>query len=148
MKFNDPVSSVLARKGMTVLAIPQSATVYEALTVMADHDIGALLVTDNSRPVGMFSERDYARKLILLGRSSAETAVWEAMSAPVYSLPGDSVDSCLRVMTTMRLRHLVVMDGSNIAGIVSIGDLVNWMISVQAETIDHLSRYVSGAYPG
>jgi CBS domain-containing protein len=148
MKFDDPISSVLERKGKDVFSVPLDATVYRALTLMADHDIGSVLVKANGVPVGIFSERDYARKLILRGRSSMETSVQEVMSSPALAEPKDTIDSCLHAMTALRLRHLVVMDGAKIEGIVSIGDLVKWMISAQSETIKLLSHYVTSGYPG
>jgi CBS domain-containing protein len=148
MKFDDLIRSVLERKGRDIISLPLDASVYSALSLMADHDIGALLVTGHDGPAGIFSERDYARKVILLGRSSMETSVREVMSTPVCVAPTDTVDSCLHLMTTMRVRHLLVMDGQKTEGLISVGDLVNWMITVQAETIDHLRSYVSSGYPG
>jgi CBS domain-containing protein len=99
--------------------------------------------------VGLFSERDYARKVILQGRVSRETPVYEVMSTPaVWVAPEDTVDECLRTMTRNRVRHLPVVEDGRVAGIVSIGDLVNWVISVQAETIGQLHSYIAGSYPG
>jgi CBS domain-containing protein len=115
---------------------------------MAERDIGALLVTQDGRPVGIFSERDYARNVILRGRSSTETYVEEVMSPPACVATTDSIESCLHLMTSARVRHLVVIDKEEIAGMVSIGDLVNWMISAQAETINHLTNYIAIGYPG
>ncbi len=115
---------------------------------MAARDIGALLVTRNGHPAGIFSERDYARNVILRGRTSTETVVEEVMSRVPCVLPTDSIDFCLHLMTSERTRYLVVIDQGKTAGMVSIGDLVNWMISTQAETIDHLHNYIAIAYPG
>ena len=148
MKFNDSIRSVVEHKGSGVFSVSPESSVYDALREMADRDIGALLVTQDHRLVGIFSERDYARKVILLGRSSMETAVEEVMSPPACVASTDTIDSCLHLMTSARVRHLAVMEGGEIAGMVSIGDLVNWMISAQAETIDHLHTYIAGAYPG
>jgi CBS domain-containing protein len=148
VKSDDTIRAILDHKGETVFGIPLDATVYRALRLMADHDIGALVVMEHGRPVGILSERDYARKVILLGRSSMDTSVQEAMSSPVYVAPTDTVDSCLQRMTVMHVRHLVVVDNERLVGVVSIGDLVNWMISAQTETIDHLNSYVTGRYPG
>ena len=145
MKFDESVVSVLNRKGTEVFSVPPYALVYDALREMAERDIGALLVAQHGRLVGILSERDYARKVILLGRSSAETEVKEVMSPAICVAPTDSVDSCLHLMTSARVRHLVVMEGGEIAGLVSIRDLVNWVISAQAETIDHLSSYIASA---
>ena len=147
MQFSDAVRLVLERKGTTIFSVPPGASVYDALREMADRDIGALLVVEQQRPVGMFSERDYARKVILLGRSSMETRVEEVMSPAACVASTDSIDSCLHLMTSARVRHLAVMEGEEIRGMVSIGDLVNWMISAQAEAIDHLHTYITGAYP-
>jgi CBS domain-containing protein len=138
----------LKRKGTELFSVPPYALVYDALREMAKHDIGALLVMQNGRLAGVLSERDYARKVILLGRSSTETEVREVMSPAVCVAPLDSVDSCLHLMTSARVRHVVVMDKDEVAGLVSIGDLVNWIISAQAETIDHLHSYIAIGYPG
>ena len=146
MKFDESVGSVLNRKGAKLFSVPPYALMYDALREMAERDIGALLVTQQGRLVGILSERDYARKVILLGRSSSETEVKEVMSPAVCVKPGDSVDSCLHLMTSERVRHLVVMNGDEIAGLVSIGDLVNWIITAQSTTIRQLETYISG-YP-
>src|SRR5437899_2056198 len=106
MKFDDSIRSVLERKGTDVFTVAPDATVYDALRQMADRDIGALLVTQDHHPVGIFSERDYARKVILLGRSSMETAVEEVMSQAACVAPTDTIDSCLHLMTSARVRHL------------------------------------------
>ena len=149
MEFNDPVRSVVARKGWKVFSIPPETSVLAAVRQMADKDIGALAVIDGGLLVGLFSERDYARKVILQGRVSRETPVYEVMSTPaVWVAPEDTVDECLRTMTRNRVRHLPVVENGRVAGIVSIGDLVNWVITVQAETIGQLHSYIAGSYPG
>lgn len=148
MKFDDSVRSVLKRKGTDIISVPPYAYVYDALREMADHDIGALLVMQDGNVLGMFSERDYARKVMLLGKSSLETSVREVMSPAALVSAGDSIDSCLHLMTSARVRYLAVMEGGALAGMVSIGDLVNWMISAQAETIEHLNHYIAAEYPG
>jgi CBS domain-containing protein len=149
MEFNDAVRSVLARKGWKVYSIAPEASVLMAVRMMADKDIGALPVIEDGLLVGLFSERDYARKIILHGRVSRETPVYEAMTAPAtFATPEDTVDECLRVMTKGRIRHLPVVENGRVTGIVSIGDLVNWMISAQAETIGQLHSYIAGSYPG
>lgn len=149
MEFNDPVRSVVARKGWKVYSIPPETSVLTAVRQMADKDIGVLAVIDGGLLVGLFSERDYARKVILQGRVSRETPVYEVMSTPaVWVAPEDTVNECLRTMTRNRVRHLPVVEDGRVAGIVSIGDLVNWVISVQAETIGQLHSYIAGSYPG
>lgn len=148
MEFTGTVRSVLAHKGCAVSSISPDATVFQAVARMAEEDIGALAVTDGRRLVGIFSERDYARKVILLGRSSKDTMVWEAMTQPPGCVTPDvSVEDCMRLMITQRNRHLLVLDHGELAGIVSIGDLVNWIISAQAEQIDQLTHYIVGSYP-
>ena|SRR5689334_21742295 len=149
MEINQKIRSILNSKGREVWSIPPDACVYEALEVMSDRDIGALPVTSGGQLVGMLSERDYARKVKLMGRSSKETAVSEIMSTHVVTAsPDDTVDECLRLMTAHRIRHLPVIESGRITGLISIGDLVNWIIREQAETIDHLHTYIASAYPG
>ena len=149
MQVTDSIRSVLDYKGHEIFCVEPEASVYEALQIMADKEIGALLVVSGGKLTGLLSERDYARKVILMGRSSRETPVEEIMSVPVIcASPKDSVDECMRLMTVNRVRHLPVTQGEQIMGIVSIGDLVNWIITAQSETIDHLSNYIAGSYPG
>jgi CBS domain-containing protein len=128
--------------------VDPEASVYEALEEMADKKIGALLIMSRGKLLGLISERDYARKIILKGRSSRDTRVQDIMTSPVVvASPDDTVDECMRVMTINRIRHLPVTHGGSIVGIVSIGDLVNWILTAQAETIDHLNSYIAGSYP-
>jgi CBS domain-containing protein len=149
MELGDKVRSVLERKGSVVWSISPQASVFEAVQLMAEKDIGALAVLEGRRVVGIFSERDYARKIILEGKSSKHTSVHEVMTHPVISVdPEDTVDECMHLMTDHRVRHLPVISGGELAGMVSIGDLVNWIISAQAETIGHLHSYIAGSYPG
>ncbi len=148
MEVSDPIRSVLEFKGHDVFFVDPQTSVYEAIETMADRGIGALLVMTGDKLVGLISERDYARKIILKGRSSRETRVEEVMSSPVVcARPDDTVDNCMRIMTTNRIRHLPVADNDRIVGILSIGDLVNWIITAQAETIGHLHSYIAGSYP-
>jgi CBS domain-containing protein len=148
MEINGHLHSILAGKGSHVWTVPPHATVFEALQLMADRDIGALAVVDRGTVVGIFSERDYARKLILHGKSSKDTEVAEVMTFPAITVsPAQRVDDCMRLMTSKRSRHVLVMDHADLIGMVSIGDLVNWTISAQQEAIGQLSNYIAGSYP-
>jgi CBS domain-containing protein len=145
----EAVSSVLRRKGSDrkLLSISPEASVYEAIAMMAENSIGALLVVSNGVLVGIMSERDYARKVVLQSRSSKDTRVADIMTTPVITVsPAHTVEECMRLMTDKRIRHLPVVDGSTIAGIVSIGDLVRAVITVQGETIQYLQQYINGQY--
>jgi CBS domain-containing protein len=143
------VSSVLRNKDRNVIFIAPDASVYEAISLMAQNSIGALLVVANGILVGILSERDYARKVVLQSRSSKDTLVHDIMSCPVVTVtPGHTVEECMLLMTEKRIRHLPVIEGSTIVGIVSIGDLVRSVITVQGETIQYLQQYIAGPYPG
>jgi len=146
MKIAGTISGILARKGSTVWSIAPAATVFDAIASMADKNIGALPVIENNRLIGIISERDYTQKVILKGKSSQETRVEEIMTRELVTAdPSDSVVDCMRVMTDERVRHLPVIIGAKIVGVVSIGDLVKCLISAQAETIDNLEHYLTGA---
>ena len=148
MNPNGTISEILSHKGTTAWSISPDATVFEAIQMMADKNIGALLVTENAKLVGIISERDYTRKVVLKGKSSKTTAVKEILSSHVIHVtPVHTVEECLRLMTDHRFRHLPVLDGEKVAGIVSIGDLVNWIISAQQSTISQLQTYITGV-PG
>ena len=145
----ETVRMILEKKGGAVWALPPEATVYEAIAMMAERGVGALLVVEGGKLAGILSERDYARKVILKGRSSKETSVREIMSSPVITVsPDQTVADCMQLVTARRIRHLPVVDGETIVGLVSIGDLVNEIISAQAHTIAQLQSYIAGSYPG
>jgi CBS domain-containing protein len=149
MELLDTVRSVLRSKGQEVWQISPDACVYDAIEMMALKRVGALLVISEGRLVGVVSERDYARKVILQGKSSKESLVKEIMASPAICVtPDQSVESCMRVMTEKHIRHLPVVEEGGILGVVSIGDLVKWMISAQRHTISQLHDYISNKYPG
>jgi len=148
MNCTDAIGSVVRQKGREVFSIAPGASVYEALSVMADREIGALLVMEDDRLVGMISERDYARKVILQGRSSRDTSVAEIMTPDRISVtPCETVDECMKMMTEHRVRHLPVLDRGEVVGVVSLGDLVKWVIDAQEAEIQHLHAYIAGGYP-
>lgn len=143
------VKSLIERKSGCVWSIGPEANVFEAVQLMADKNVGALIVMEGHHLVGIISERDYTRKVILYGKSSRQTLVREIMFNPVITVTADhTIEECMRIMTDRRIRHLPVMDKDELRGIVSIGDLVNWIISAQQATIDSLETYISGKYPG
>jgi signal-transduction protein with cAMP-binding, CBS, and nucleotidyltransferase domain len=149
-RFEDPIRCLLSKKrAWPIWSIGPEASVYQAIEMMSEKQIGALVVTSAGRLLGIVSERDYARKVILKGHNSQDTRVREIMTAPVlFVTPEQSLDHCMRLMTSRRVRHLPVMEGDNIVGIISIGDVVNWIIESQEHTIHHLQNYITGTYPG
>ena len=145
MRISGTISTVLGQKGRQVFSIAPDTTVFEAIQLMADKNVGALLVMSGDELLGVVSERDYTRKVALKGRSSRETTVREIISSPIISATHDhSVEECMRLMTHHRIRHLPVLDGKKIAGVVSIGDLVNWTISAQDAALVQMESYITG----
>jgi CBS domain-containing protein len=144
----ETVDGILQNKGSQVWQVSPEATVFEAISEMAKRSIGALPVMADGRLVGIVSERDYARKVILEGRSSRETRVREIMTPSPITVTGNhTLDQCLRVMTSKRVRHLPVVEGGDVVGIISIGDLVKAIIATQSFTIDQLQTYIMAGYP-
>ena len=138
------MAQLLAVKGAHVWSISPDATVFEGLRLMADKNIGALLIVEDGRPVGIMSERDYARKIILEGRSSRDTRIRSIMTTRLVAAgPTDSIEQGLAIMTHERIRHLPIVEGSSVLGFVSIGDLVKATINEQQFTIEQLERYIA-----
>ena len=141
------IREILHGKSAATWTIAPESTVFEAIQLMAEKNIGALLVVKDNQLAGIISERDYTRKVALLGRASKDTRVSEILSGHVVHVtPDHTVDQCLHLMTDHRVRHLPVLEGGKILGVVSIGDLVNWVISAQSSTIHQLETYITG-YP-
>jgi len=149
MDVSGNISAILGQKSAEIFSVSPEATVFEAITMMAEKNVGALLVMEDEKLVGMFSERDYTRKVVLRGKRSREIKVAEIMSSNlIVTHLQEGVEKCLRLMTDKRIRHLPVLDGEKVIGIISIGDLVKWVISCQSATIAHLENYISGGYTG
>lgn len=141
------VKQMLEEKGHQVWTISPDSTVYEALKIMAEKEIGALIVVEKDQVVGVISERDYARKVVLKGKSSLETPVREIMTAQVYFVNSEwTAEECMALMTEKRIRHLPVIEENKLVGVISIGDVVKSVITSQKITIEHLQNYIMGKY--
>jgi CBS domain-containing protein len=142
------INEIIDYKGAAVWTISPEATVFEAIQMMSDKNVGAILVMEKEKLIGIISERDYTRKVVLKGKSSKELKVREIIPDRVLSVsPAHTIEECMRLMTEKRVRHLPVLNHDKLVGVVSIGDLVNWIISAQSTTIRQLETYITG-YPG
>jgi CBS domain-containing protein len=148
VRFDEPVRSVLRQKSPVIFSISPDATVYEAIHQMSERHVGCLLVLSGGHLTGIVTERDYARKVVLQGRASHQTKVREIMTKPVlFVREDDTLNEALQLMTTRRIRHLPVLRDNDVVGIVSIGDLVSWLLEAQSRTIQQLQGYIEGLYP-
>lgn len=146
--INATVEAILNVKGSAVWSVAPDAAVFEAIRLMAERNVGALLVMEDDRLVGIVSERDYARKVALQGKNSRTTPVREILTPTLHTVtPRTTLSECMALMTDKRIRHLPVLDGGKVVGVISIGDLVNWIIRAQAAAIDQLQAYITGSYP-
>ena len=147
MEIEVTVETLLNTKGRTVWSVTPTATVFEAVQQMAEHNVGSLLVMEGRQLVGIISERDYARKIVLHGKNSRTTPVEEILTPAVHHVsPNATIGECMALMTDKRIRHLPVLDQGAVVGVISIGDLVNWIMRAQAATIDQLQSYIAGGY--
>jgi CBS domain-containing protein len=139
------VRQILQEKGTAVFTVPPSITIYQALEIMADKNVGGLLVTENDKLVGIFTERDYARKLILKGKSSKDTTINQLMTPNPFTVEADTgIDECMKLMSDKHIRHLPVVENGGLIGIISIGDVVRFIIDEQRYIIEHLEQYITG----
>ena len=149
MDVSGNISAILGQKSGEIFSVTPETSVHDAVAMMDEKNVGALLVMDDNQLVGMLSERDYTRKVMLRGKRSADTKVSEIMSTNLtVAHPNEGVEECLRVMTDKRFRHLPVLDGDKVVGVISIGDLVKYVIDCQSAAIAHLENYISGGYSG
>jgi CBS domain-containing protein len=149
MEIHGTVRDILQNKSGELWTTTPHSTVYEAIGLMGEKNIGAVIVVDHNEVVGVLSERDYSRKVVLQGRTSRDTLVGEILSRPVIAVRRkDSIEKCMQLMTSNRIRHLPVVEDGKLVGLISIGDLVNWVMHSQRHTILQLQGYISGDYPG
>jgi CBS domain-containing protein len=149
MEIHGTVRDILQNKGGEVWTTTPEATVYDAIGLMGEKNIGALVAVDGDEVIGVLSERDYSRKVVLQNRTSRDTLVGDILSRPAITVScGDSIETCMQLMTCRRIRHLPVVDNGALVGLVSMGDLVNWVMQSQRHTIQQLQGYISGEYPG
>jgi CBS domain-containing protein len=138
------VKNILQRKNTGVISVPPTATVYSAIEIMSQANIGGVVITDNGNLLGIFTERDYARKLILKGKSSRDTQIADLMTRNLFTVtPESSIEEAMQVMSDKKIRHLPVMEDGKIVGIISIGDVVRFIIEEQKEIIEHLEHYIT-----
>lgn len=148
MEIQGTVRDILQSKGGQVWSTSPQNTVYEAIGLMGEKNIGALVVVENNEVVGVLSERDYSRKVVLQGRTSRDTVVGDIVSLPVITVRRkDSIEKCMQLMTQHRIRHLPVVDDDRLVGLISMGDLVRWVMESQNHTILQLQGYIAGDYP-
>lgn len=149
MEIHGTARDIMQQKGGEIWTTSPQNTVYEAIGLMGEKNIGALVVMEDDKVVGVISERDYSRKVVLQGRSSKNTLVGDILAHPVISVrTEDSVEQCMQLMTCHRIRHLPVVDEDHLVGLISIGDLVSWVMHSQRQTIQQLHGYIAGEYPG
>ncbi|MBA3607043.1 MAG: CBS domain-containing protein [Chthoniobacterales bacterium] len=148
MDVSGTIEKILRRKSGQIWSVSPDATVYDAIALMAEKNVGALLVMENEQLVGIVSERDYSRKVMLRGKTSRNSTVREIMTTELTTAnPRETVEDCLRFMTEKRIRHLPVVANGSLCGVISIGDLVKEVISAQSATLDQMRDYIAGGYP-
>jgi len=141
------IKDILGRKGMTVLTSKSSVSVLEAISLMSQANIGSLVIQDGDQPCGIFTERDYLRKIALKGRSSSNTPLCDVMSSPLITVPtAETPEAAMEIMTTRRCRHLIVTEDEKMVGIISLGDLVKHMLQEKQAEVEHLAQYIAGSY--
>jgi CBS domain-containing protein len=141
------IRDILGRKGKTVLTSKSTVSVLEAISLMSQANVGALVIQDGNQPCGIFTERDYLKKIALKGRSSSTTPLCDVMSAPLITVPAsDKPDVAMEIMTTCRCRHLIVTEGEKMVGIISLGDLVKHLLQEKEAEVEHLAQYIAGSY--